>query len=239
MELDVKEMESRQINDALRKTNESCHIVHCHGQRFIGAGMQQKEIVIDGIPGNALGCYLDGAHIDVRGNAQDMLGDTMNDGRIVVHGNAGDSPGYAMRGGEIYIRGNVGYRAGIHMKAYQDKKPIMVIGGTAGSFLGEYQAGGTILVLGLNGNQETIVSNFPATGMHGGRMILRSDCKNLSFPEQVSAHLASEKERDEIADCLKEYCSIFHLDLSAVMDGVFTVITPNDANPYHQMYVAN
>mgnify|MGYP002508363490 CR=1 FL=1 len=44
---------------------------------------------------------------------------------------------------------NAGYRAGIHMKAYKDKVPVMVIGGTAGSFLGEYQAGGVIVVLGL------------------------------------------------------------------------------------------
>lgn len=54
-----------------------------------------------------------------------------------------------MRGGEIYVRGNAGYRAGIHMKAYRDKRPVMVIGGRTGSFLGEYQAGGYIIVLGL------------------------------------------------------------------------------------------
>lgn len=58
----------------------------------------------------------------------------MNDGRIVVHGDAGDAVGYAMRGGEIYVEGSAGYRAGIHMKAYQDKKPVIVIGGKAGSF---------------------------------------------------------------------------------------------------------
>ena len=35
------------------------------------------------------------------------------------------------------------------MKAYKGKIPVMIIGGTAGSFLGEYQAGGLIVVLGL------------------------------------------------------------------------------------------
>lgn len=102
------------------------------------------------MPGNALGAYLNGAEITVSGNAQDAVGDTMNEGKIVVHGQIGDAAGYAMRGGRIYIKGNAGYRAGIHMKAYKDKKPIMVIGGRAGSFLGEYQAGGIIIVLGLN-----------------------------------------------------------------------------------------
>ena len=74
----------------------------------------------------------------------------MNDGRIIVHGSIGDAAGYAMRGGESHVQGDAGYRAGIHMKAYGDKLPALVIGGAAGSFLGEYQAGGVILVLGLS-----------------------------------------------------------------------------------------
>ena len=52
-------------------------------------------------------------------------GDTMNDGEIVIHGSCGDAAGYAMRGGRIFVRGNVGYRAGIHMKAYQDRKSVV------------------------------------------------------------------------------------------------------------------
>lgn len=54
-----------------------------------------------------------------------------------------------MRGGKIYVRDHAGYRAGIHMKEYKKKVPIMIIGGCAGSFLGEYQAGGILIVLGL------------------------------------------------------------------------------------------
>ena len=77
-----------------------------------------------------------------------------------------------MRGGKIYIQGNAGYRAGIHMKAYKEKIPVMIIGGYAGSFLGEYQAGGIIIVLGLHTDRRHIVGNFPCTGMHGGKMFL-------------------------------------------------------------------
>lgn len=39
---------------------------------------------------------------------------------------------------------------------------VMVIGGTAGSFLGEYQAGGVIVVLGLEAKDKKIVGFFPA-----------------------------------------------------------------------------
>ena len=34
-----------------------------------------------------------------------------------------------------------------YMKEYKKKVPIMIIGGCAGSFLGEYQAGGILIVL--------------------------------------------------------------------------------------------
>ena len=39
----------------------------------------------------------------------------------------------------------------------------MVIGGRAGSFLGEYQAGGVIVVLGLTESEKPIVGSF----LHG------------------------------------------------------------------------
>lgn len=81
-----------------------------------------------------------------------------------------------MRGGEIYVQGNAGYRAGIHMKAYQDQQPVIVIGGRAGSFLGEYQAGGTILVLGLHTDGKPAAGYFPCTGQHGGRVIFQRRC---------------------------------------------------------------
>ena len=122
----------REINEAIRAAGKEITLTGCSGQRFICAGMSDVSVTIGGIPGNALGAYLNGAEITVEGNAQDAVGDTMNDGRIVVHGSIGDAAGYAMRGGCIYVKGDAGYRAGIHMKAYREKVPVMVIGGCAG-----------------------------------------------------------------------------------------------------------
>ena len=147
--IDASQLDYRQLNAAIRDCTGDVAVTGCLGQRFIGAGRGHDRLTITGTPGNALGAYLDGACIEVRGDAQDAVGDTMNAGRIIVHGSIGDAAGYAMRGGELYVAGNAGYRAGIHMKAYGDKLPVMVIGGRAGSFLGEYQAGGIIIVLGL------------------------------------------------------------------------------------------
>lgn len=239
MLLNVKNLGYKELNDSLRNIEGDCTVTDCCGQRFIAAGMSDKSITIDGIPGNALGAYLNGAEITVNANAQDAVGDTMNEGKIVVHGNIGDAAGYAMRGGKIFVKGNAGYRAGIHMKAYKEKKPLMVIGGTAGSFLGEYQAGGVIVVLGLNAKDERIVGYFPCTGMHGGKMFLRSDCKDVEFPGQVTAHPADESDMEELKEYVTEYCDLFGCDIKEVLASPFTVVTPDSKNPYKQMYVAN
>ena len=227
------------INDEIHQHAGDILITDCCGQRFIGAGMGNCAIKIQGIPGNALGAYLNGGEIEVFSNAQDSVGDTMNAGRIVVHGNIGDTAGYAMRGGEIYVRGNAGYRTGIHMKAYQNKLPVIVIGGTAGSFLGEYQAGGIIIVLGLNRDGKKIVSNYPCTGMHGGKLYLCSDCQDVLFPKQVTAHTATDEDMQEIAPYLEKFSDFFGMDLQQIRSQIFTVVTPDSQNPYKQMYVTN
>lgn len=239
MMIDANELGFKEINEQLREAGRECEIEGCMGQRFIAAGMTDKNITIKGIPGNALGAYLNGASIKVCANAQDAVGDTMNEGKIVVHGNIGDAAGYAMRGGKIFVKGDAGYRAGIHMKAYKDKIPVMVIGGCAGSFLGEYQAGGIITVLGLNSKDKKIVGFFPCTGMHGGKMYLRSDCKGVQFPGQVTVSHANGKDIEELKPILEEYCEEFDLDVKEILDAEFTVLTPDSRNPYKQMYVAN
>ncbi len=239
MLLDVKDLDHKTLNQKVRSSNEDVTISECCGQRFIAAGMKDKYIAIKGLPGNALGAYLDGATIEVYGNAQDAVGDTMNDGKIIIHGSIGDAAGYAMRGGKIYIQGDAGYRAGIHMKAYMDKAPVMIIGGKVGSFLGEYQAGGVIIVLGMSNNERKIVGNFPCTGMHGGKIILRGDGANITFPKNVCAKPADDEDIKLIQSKLTEYCKVFGYDIEEIMDSKFTVVTPDSKNPYKQMYVAN
>lgn len=239
MNIDAKKLGFAELNNEIRDTDEDCLISNCCGQRFIAAGMSDKKISVSGIPGNALGAYLNGAVIDVEDNAQDAVGDTMNAGKIIVHGGIGDAPGYAMRGGEIFVKGNAGYRAGIHMKAYREKKPILVIGGRTGSFLGEYQAGGLIVVLGLNDDGKKIVGNFPCTGMHGGKIFLRSKCEGIKFPSQVSAKPATDEDKEEIKKYVEEFCGYFGYDSEGLLKDDFTVVTPDSKNPYKQMYVAN
>lgn len=239
MLIDVKHMDYKALNQTLRATDAPVRLTGCCGQRFIAAGMKDRAITIEGTPGNALGAYLDGATIEVWGNAQDAVGDTMNDGRIVIHGNIGDAAGYAMRGGKIYIQGDAGYRAGIHMKEYKDKIPVMIIGGKAGSFLGEYQAGGIIVVLGLTDSTRNLVGNFPCTGMHGGKLFLKGDAHGIVFPKNVCAASATPDDMESLRPELMEYCRIFGYDAEEICNAAYTIVTPDSKNPYKQMYVAN
>ena len=237
--LNVEVLDHQAINDSLRDAQEDCTLINCCGQRFIAAGMSDKNITTSGVPGNALGAYLNGASITVKANAQDAVGDTMNEGKIVIHGNIGDAAGYAMRGGRIFVKGNAGYRAGIHMKQYKDKIPVLVIGGRTGSFLGEYQAGGVIVVLGLHTDGKKIVHNFPCTGMHGGKLFLRGKCDDIEFPSQVTAKPAGSADLAEIQEYVAEFCKEFDCSSQEIMNSPFTVVTPDSKNPYKQMYVAN
>lgn len=202
-------------------------------QRYLGCAMPAgKTLEIHGVPGNDLACYLDGGLIEVFGNAQDQVGNTMNDGCIVVHGRCGDAAGYGMRGGQIFVRDGCGWRVGIHMKQFEDKRPAIVIGGDAGSFLGEYLAGGVIVLLGKPGR-------YLATGMHGGVIYL----KHRIAEDEVSAGLVQEPvdeaDRALIRGLLRRYNGCFAGDLAAPVDASgegFFRLRPATARPYAALY---
>lgn len=238
MMLDAATLDWQALNEAVRDGGREIEIIHCTGERFIGAGASDKKITIHGVPGNALGAYLDGGEIIARENVQDAVGDTMNDGRIVVHGSAGDALGYAMRGGRIFVRGDAGYRTGIHMKQYQEKRPVIVVGGRVGSFLGEYLAGGLIVVLGL-GCTDVPAGNFIGTGMHGGEIWLRSLKPPQHLPPQVHLEEADEEMLAAIRPQLEEFSACFDLPMSQLTEGRFYRLTPNAQNSYKRLYVQN
>ena len=241
MVIQASGLDHRQINDRIRAWDAQqgeISIEGCLGQRFIGSGQSGRTITIHGTPGNALGAYLNGASIIVHGNAQDATGDTMNGGEIVIHGSTGDAAGYAMRGGAIYVRDDAGYRAGIHMKAFREKSPVLVIGGRVGSFLGEYQAGGDIIVLGLDCGDD-IIGYFCGTGMHGGRIFLRCGELQKSLPAQVRVERADEAALRSIEPYLARYTALFGREIPKNDGKGFYLLTPNTQNPYHQLYIPN
>lgn len=237
MEINACSLHFRDLNEKIKaSSSRDITITNCLGHRYIGAGVIGKTINIHGTPGNALGAYLSGSSINVYGNAQDATGDTMDTGSIIVHGNCGDTTGYGMRGGKIFVKGNGGYRVGIHMKEYKECKPVVIIGGTVGDFLGEYQAGGLLIVLGLNSDGEIPVGDFCGTGMHGGAIYMRSNALPNDLPHQVAAQVVSPEDLAEIAGPIREFCSAFNLDAETLLKDNFYKLTANSKNPYRQLY---
>ena len=209
------------------------------GQRYIGVGLDSGiKIEIRGIPGQDLGVFMGGAEIVVHGNAQDGVGNTMNDGFLVIHGNVGDIPGHMVRNGKIYIKGSAGYRVGIMMKEYQQKQPLMIIGEKTGDYLGEYMAGGTVVVLGYNsGLDETPVGRHTASGIFGGKIFIRGKISRHQLGEGTVLEKAGPADLEKIIHYLREFAGIFDLDLNRILDYPFSIIKRAGERPYGDLYV--
>jgi len=231
----------RQLNVKLKEAVDggarNIELRNVSGQRYIGTNLSAPvSLEIHGTPGNDLGAFMDGPRITVHGNAQDGCGNTMNDGEIVVHGHAGDTAGLSLRGGRIFIRDDVGYRAAIHMKEYRDKKPALVIGGTAQDFCGEYMAGG-VLVLGLNLEEDAFhKARFIGTGMHGGVIYLRGNVNDYQLGKEVGVAELEEADRQVVMELVSEFTARFGGDVGRIMKSRFVKLFPRWLRPYGQLY---
>ncbi len=240
------------LNDNTGSNNKRVIINNALGHRYIGDGLKVDVLIsINGIPGNDLGAFMDGPQIEVFGNVQDGTGNTMNSGRIIVHGNAGDITGYSMRGGEIYIKENAGLRGGIHMKSYHQKIPVMVIGGSAGNFLGEYMAGGIIIVLGLYKNEKEIftlnnagrnstdiIGNYTGTGMHGGRIYIMGEVEDYRLGKEVKKTGLDSDDLYLLDKYIKNYNNFFNSNRIKipVSKNDFIKLIPYTHRPYGKLY---
>jgi glutamate synthase domain-containing protein 3 len=228
----------RTLNEKINEIAEqNSHIIinNVCGQRYIGAGMKKDiRLVINGTPGNDLGAFMDGPEIIVNGNAQDAVGNTMNSGSIIINGNAGDIIGYGMRGGKIYIKNDVGYRVGIHMKAYKDNFPVIVIGGCARDFLGEYIAGGLLIILGLN--DDVPVGDFVGVGMHGGIIYVRGKINEYQIGKEVGIDISKEDDLNIIEKYIEEFCVYFKIDKKKIFNKPFFKLYPKYLRPYGKLY---
>lgn len=230
----------RDLNRLLRSLDsegiEKVQICNVYGQRYIGTDLDNHlSIDIYGTPGNDLGAFMNGANITVHGNVQDACGNTMDHGQIVVHGRAGDLVGHSMRGGKIFIRDDAGYRVGIHMKEYVGKRPSIVIGGTAQDFLGEYMAGGVLVVLGLNMKGEIRHNaRFVGTGMHGGTMFIRGEVRHVG--EEVAVTDLTEEDTMLLKGLVEEFCGYYDLDAEKILESKFNKLIPVSSRPYGNLY---
>jgi len=232
----------RQLNEKIRAILDQgvteIRLENINGQRYLGVGLcGQQRMEIHGTPGNNLASLMDGLTLEVFGNGQDGIGNTMNDGKVIIHGNTTDITGYAMRGGKIFIRGDVGYRVGIHMKAYQDKQPLIVVGGKAGDFLGEYMAGGNLILLGLDLKpNESLTGDYVGTGMHGGTIYIRGEIPAHQLGKEVKVTTLDSNDQTFLEKIITEYAGYFKLDTKQILNKQFTKLIPFNKRPYGNLY---
>lgn len=226
------------IRDSLSDGYQDIKLLNVNGQRYIGDGLTfpQCSLEIYGTPGNDLGIFMNGLTIKVFGNAQDGVANTMNDGEIVVYGSVGDLAGYGMRGGRVFIRDSAGYRVGIHMKEYQDKVPVIVIGDGGGDFLGEYMAGGRIIILGLNVPKDRLTGYFCGTGMHGGVIYVRGDVPDYKLGKEVKVLDIDENDLEFLKRHILDFSNYFHVDFNHIMEDPFYKLIPYNKRPYGRLY---
>ena len=216
-------------------------VTDVNGQRYLGCALDaEKTLEIQGTAGNDLAFCLNGGKIVLHGHGQDAVGNTMGGGEIIIHGHAGDALGYGMRDGQIYVRDNVCCRGGIHMKEFRSMKPVLVIGSSAGSFLGEYMAGGTIVLLGLDLKRgEKIFGTHCASGMHGGKIFVRGSFPRENLSPNIKAVSLTAEDEKELKEYIVKYCHYFKADYENIMSKPFVKLIPETSRPYANLYTAN
>jgi glutamate synthase domain-containing protein 3 len=207
------------------------------GQRFIADGLRGDAVTItvNGVPGGDLGMFMSGPTLIVHGNADHAPGNTMDRGCIVIHGSAGDAVAHSMRGGRVYVRDDIGYRGGIHMKQYMDKRPVLVVGGSARAFVGEYMAGGLLVVLGLSGIPP-LSERGVGSGIHGGEIYVRGNVPDNILGVGAKQNPATDEEKHKIAPVIKDFASKFTLDPAPLLASDYTRIVPASARPFANKY---
>lgn len=243
--IDASSLTHKEINDLVRELvlrgARKVVLENIYGQRFIGTRLffregVKVELEVRGYPGNDLGAFLSGHRIVVYGNAQDGVGNTMDGGEIVVHGRASDVVAMSMRGGAILIRDSIGYRGAIHMKGIDGKEPLLVVGSTAQDFLGEYMAGGKVVLFGLGVERHRM--RYVGTGMHGGAIYIRGRVSPYQVAKEAMVAEVDEKDLEFIEEVAERYSSEFGVSKSELMEGDFVKVIPKSKRPYGSLYVA-
>jgi glutamate synthase domain-containing protein 3 len=228
---------NQQIRAAVANGAKEIVIDNVLGQRFIGDGLRGDDVVItvNGVPGGDLAMFMSGPTIIVHGNADHAPGNTMDKGKVIIHGSAGDAVAHSMRGGRVYVRDNIGYRGGIHMKQYLEKRPIVVVGGAARAFLGEYMAGGFLLVLGLGGISP-ISERGVGSGIHGGEIFVRGPVDEEYLGVGARQAPVTDEQRNMIRPIIEDFAKSFGIDAAPLLASEYTRIAATSARPFASKY---
>ena len=209
-------------------------VFNCAGQRYLGCGLgpQTHDVTIDvyGSCGDYLASGIDGATINVHGNAQDQLGQIIKEGKLVIFGDVGQTFLYGAKGGSIFVKGNAAGRPMINSVG----RPRVIINGTSLDFLGEsfmagdpHNKGGFVIVNGIYFNEEGEVvplpEPYPGSNLFslasGGAAFIRDPHRQL-VTQQLNGCLftpLTEKDWELIYPYLKENEKLFRISVDELL----------------------
>lgn len=150
---------------------------------FIGRGMKQGSIAVEGDAGSYLAFQMKKGKITVNGNADAYAASGMAGGLLKINGNVGDFlaaaiPGdrKGMKGGTVIVTGNAGDRAGDQMR-----RGIILIEGNVGAYCASRMLAGTIGVMGS-------VGEYVGYGMRRGTLLLFSTPQMHATLQDCGSH---------------------------------------------------
>lgn len=213
-------------------------ILNVTNHRFLVSGFSGNSVIdIYGDPGNCFANLLDGPQVTVHGDCEDDICDAMQGGKVLIHGSVGDIACQAMQGGQVLIKGDAGNRSGMQMREFGEKMPIMVIGGRAGDFLGEYMAGGVIIVLNKEDETESVGFNT-GSGMIGGKLYIRGELdpervgmnpRNHEILNYLSVHHKADPQ-------LEFYRNIFEKHDFVPLQSIRKVLPKPESRRIHELF---
>jgi len=104
---------------------------------------------------------------------------------------------------------------------------VLVIRSTAQDFLGEYMAGGILVLLGLNlGEGEYHKAKFISTGMHGGLIYIRGNVEDYQLGKEVGVGELEENDYRILRQCVSEFAARFSYEAEAILRRKFMKLFP-------------
>jgi glutamate synthase domain-containing protein 3/glutamate synthase domain-containing protein 1 len=176
---------ARTVVDAYEKGWRKFIVYKQTGQRYLGCGLGPKsegvEIHLYGNSGQDIANSMMGGTVIVHGDAQNDMSKILHSGAVVVHGLAGNTGLYGAKGGEVFVRKSTGIRWVINSVSSPSGPGFKVfIVGAPMEYLAESLMGGTIVVMGLDWNEQgelvRMLRPFPGNsilaGASAGKVIL-------------------------------------------------------------------
>ncbi|MBW2592501.1 MAG: FAD-dependent oxidoreductase [Deltaproteobacteria bacterium] len=185
------------IQDAVALGHRRFEII-AYGQHGIGgrlwtAGDEAVYMKIKGHSGQRLGSFgFPNTIIENMGPVSDDVGWLNAGAEILIHGNAANGTANGMAQGKVLVNGNIGAR-GMTMTKHNPRfdPPELWVMGSVGDYFGEFMAGGTAVICGLDAqNPDNVLGYRPLVGMVGGRVFFRGPHSGYSRADAKSVTIS-------------------------------------------------